>query len=396
MSSESFLSDIGKELSAVVTQYSARLGYVHGAFLLYGMVSFAVFSLSKTRGDAAATHVRWSSSLLVIALVNFFPWSYDRNENNPFRWLFWVFAAGFFAIAGVNGVVWEKGEGFLSRSQSEEWKGWMQALFLLYHYFRENRVYNGIRVFVSAYVFLTGMGNFAYFSRKGDFSGRRVAMMLLRINLLPACLSLVCGAGLFSDYYIAPLHSYWFLVCYAVCWCAVRMFPMMTQHSAEGVAIFICALFQVLFWEVVVGGGLMSAGVFPEWAQKSVGEISFRFGLERYVGLWGMVFAWGVQPRLQSWSKRSENVRTFSSGRPLNIILSFWFSALSLLIGAALVGVWYVFFGEIGDKFAYNVFHPHVAILPILGYLLVRNSTAFLRSAHFPLFEACGKISLEL
>lgn len=44
----------------------------------------------------------------------------------------------------------------LSRAQTEEWKGWMQFAFIMYHYYRAYSVYNVIRVFVSAYVWMTG------------------------------------------------------------------------------------------------------------------------------------------------------------------------------------------------------------------------------------------------
>ena len=46
----------------------------------------------------------------------------------------------------------------LNREQTEEWKGWMQVLFLLYHYFKAAEMYNAIRLFIAAYVWMTGFG----------------------------------------------------------------------------------------------------------------------------------------------------------------------------------------------------------------------------------------------
>jgi hypothetical protein len=46
----------------------------------------------------------------------------------------------------------------LNREQTEEWKGWMQVLFLLYHYFKASELYNAIRLFIAAYVWMTGFG----------------------------------------------------------------------------------------------------------------------------------------------------------------------------------------------------------------------------------------------
>jgi hypothetical protein len=46
----------------------------------------------------------------------------------------------------------------LNRQQTEEWKGWMQLILLLYHYMHATEVYNGIRVMITCYVWLTGFG----------------------------------------------------------------------------------------------------------------------------------------------------------------------------------------------------------------------------------------------
>ena len=46
----------------------------------------------------------------------------------------------------------------LNRDQTEEWKGWMQVMFGWYHYFHAKETYNAIRVFIAAYVWMTGFG----------------------------------------------------------------------------------------------------------------------------------------------------------------------------------------------------------------------------------------------
>ena len=46
----------------------------------------------------------------------------------------------------------KRGVQLLSRAQTEEWKGWMQFAFIMYHYYRMYSAYNEIRCFVSAYV----------------------------------------------------------------------------------------------------------------------------------------------------------------------------------------------------------------------------------------------------
>ncbi len=52
-----------------------------------------------------------------------------------------------------------------------------QVLFLLYHYYNAKEAYNAIRVFIAAYVWMTGFGNFAYYYKTSDFSlGRWAAL----------------------------------------------------------------------------------------------------------------------------------------------------------------------------------------------------------------------------
>jgi N-acetylneuraminate 9-O-acetyltransferase len=105
---------------------------------------------------------------------------------------------------------------YLSRDQTEEWKGWMQFAVLLYHYFGMSRVlwmYQLIRLMVASYLFMTGFGHALYFLRTNDFSLRRVAAVLIRLNTL----SVILAYGMRTDYsfyYFPALSSFWFLIIY--------------------------------------------------------------------------------------------------------------------------------------------------------------------------------------
>lgn len=46
----------------------------------------------------------------------------------------------------------------LNREQTEEWKGWMQVMFVWYHYFKAVETYNAVRIFIACYVWMTGFG----------------------------------------------------------------------------------------------------------------------------------------------------------------------------------------------------------------------------------------------
>lgn len=47
----------------------------------------------------------------------------------------------------------------------------------MYHYFAAKEIYNAIRVFIAAYVWMTGFGNFSYYYVRKDFSFARFAQV---------------------------------------------------------------------------------------------------------------------------------------------------------------------------------------------------------------------------
>uniref|UniRef100_A0A0A0KGC4 Cas1p 10 TM acyl transferase domain-containing protein n=1 Tax=Cucumis sativus TaxID=3659 RepID=A0A0A0KGC4_CUCSA len=76
---------------------------------------------------------------------------------------------------------------FLNRHQTEEWKGWMQVIFLMYHYFNAREIYNVGRVCVAAYVWMTGFGNFSYYYARKDFSLSRFAQACSPVDSSISC-----------------------------------------------------------------------------------------------------------------------------------------------------------------------------------------------------------------
>ena len=52
----------------------------------------------------------------------------------------------------------------MCRDHTEEWKGWMQVMFVWYHYFAAKEWYNWIRVYIACYVWMTGFGNLSTLS----------------------------------------------------------------------------------------------------------------------------------------------------------------------------------------------------------------------------------------
>ena len=69
--------------------------------------------------------------------------------TNP--WAFWgtnavILLAALLTLHRDDGLAVDGHVKPLQRDQTEEWKGWMQIMFVLYHYFAEAEIYNAIRM----------------------------------------------------------------------------------------------------------------------------------------------------------------------------------------------------------------------------------------------------------
>jgi len=129
---------------------------------------------------------------------------------------FWFVVCLFF-LAALCTLKKIKDTSVLGREQSDEWKGWMQFIFLLYHYYHASPVYNSVRVMIDCYVWMTGFGNFSFFYMKGDFGFVRFVQMLWRLNFVVMVLSLLMG-NTYILYYICPLHTFFFCLVYLTMW----------------------------------------------------------------------------------------------------------------------------------------------------------------------------------
>ena len=122
----------------------------------------------------------------------------------------------------------------------------MQVLFLLYHYFEARELYNGIRVLIAAYVWMTGFGNFLYYYKTRNFCLGRFAEMMWRLNFLVffCCLAL---NNSYMLYYICPMHTVYTVFVYAT----LAIFPKLNDNrwylfgKIVGSFVFICVVWDI-------------------------------------------------------------------------------------------------------------------------------------------------------
>ena len=103
----------------------------------------------------------------------------------------------------------------LGRHQTDEWKGFMQTWILLYHYFNCTETYKVVRLFVASFSWMTGYGNCYYYLTSNDFSARRLAKAIVRLNAFAALCCLALG-NQYMLYYICPLTTLHTILVYAI------------------------------------------------------------------------------------------------------------------------------------------------------------------------------------
>ncbi|KAM0812839.1 putative Cas1p 10 TM acyl transferase domain-containing protein [Seiridium cardinale] len=303
-------------------------------------------------------------------------------------------------------------EGFLSRDQTDEWKGWMQGLILIYHYNYASQtlwVYKLVRLLVSSYIFLSGYGHTTYLLRTEDYSLRRVAAVIFRLNFLSAILPYMMATD-YNFYYFAPLITFWYLVVFLTLGVCRRynQDPVLLLVKIVVAAIVTSCL--ILVPQPLQLLSTICRTIFHmHWDST---EIRFRLTVDRYIVFFGMITA-SIADRMRilrarqsitSWQQQQTNPVL---GRP-----SLLDPALSVLefpdaltkpikpLACAFSALFILFFTvvtqtQLHDKWQYNVGHPYMSWIPVLSFLVLRNSHKRLRNSYMAIPAALGKISLE-
>ena len=321
--------------------------------------------------------------------------SYDRDE--------WVFLVILLMVASV--YTWQRNDpneppppsegqvapvnentDVLNRYQTEEWKGWMQFMFLLYHYYHAEETYNLVRILITCYVWMTGFGNFSFFYLKGDYGVVRLLQMLWRLNFLVVFLCLTQGTT-YILYYICLLHTYYFLMVYAT----MRICKHM-NYTKWGIRmkLGVLAVIIAVLWDV--NTGLFRLVHFPFFGETPVlgansgtmWEWYFRSSLDHWSTFLGMIFALNF-PITSLFFRKLE-------AQPI-----MWEILAKGAVGLALFGAFWVWlWGPFQQgKTEYNQTNAYFGFIPLITYIYFRNLTPWLRGHSMELLHQIGKTTLE-
>jgi len=386
-------------------------------FLILGMMILPAMAYFRRKHVARISRMLPSATVLnalaVFNLVICFCFYADRTQifekaHKQFRRQEFLTAcsaaaiAGFFSVRknsfqGATEKVTEAPQdgGFLSRVQTDEWKGWMQAIILIYHYTHGSKtlwIYEIVRLLVASYLFLTGFGHTLYFLRKKDYSLKRVAGVLVRLNLLSCVLPYMMRTD-YLFYYFSPLVSFWFLVIY---------FTLKIGHEKNSDPIFIFA--KILFSIALTTAFTMIPGIleFIAFLLKYACGISwnmtewrFRTFLDMYIVYIGMITAM-LFHRTSKLKAKSITPETFMDNA-LRLVITYrrTFKTLTIILSLGLLPGFWLLTRRSPNKEDYNWWQPYLSFIPILSFITLRNSHRLLRNYHSEVFAWLGRCSLE-
>ncbi|KAL0930817.1 cas1 domain-containing protein [Colletotrichum truncatum] len=298
---------------------------------------------------------------------------------------------------------------FLSREQTDEWKGWMQAFILLYNYHAASEslaMYKVHKFLVATYIFLSCYGHTTYFLRTEDFSLRRVTYVLVRLNLL----SCVLGLATSSEWiiYSAPLMTFWFGVTFATLACFRSLNGNPVAFFLKVVVLATCINFLVqsthlpeMFLRILK----LTSSI--HW---DVDILRSHFALDRFIPYFGILTAAAVH-RVSVLKRRHHGISGWAPFKRSNDALDRGLLEIAyperdaiplkpivifFAIAYFIVFIILAFAAQVyQNNDSYNTFHPYTSPWFVLSAIITRNSFHGLRQLHISLAAALGQMSLE-
>ncbi|OHE92782.1 Cas1p-like protein [Colletotrichum orchidophilum] len=298
---------------------------------------------------------------------------------------------------------------FLSREQTDEWRGWMLVFVLLYKYHTASEslaMYKVHKFLIATFIFLFSYGHTMYFLRTEDFSLRRVAYVLGRLNVLACLIAFMVSSEWII--YSAPLMTFWFAVIYATLAC-------FKKSNSNPVAFFVKVVVFAAWTSYLVQSTRTperfvlilgrTCGIY--W---DVNLLRAHFTMDRFIPYFGILVA-AATHRVSVLKRRQHGINSQASFERINNALDrgllkvtypqrdaipvkpiMVFFAIAYLI----VFIILAFIAEVYDNNkSYNTYHPYTSPWFVLSAIIARNSFRRLRDLQIPPAVALGRMSLE-
>ncbi|GAB0100574.1 CAS1 domain-containing protein 1 [Sergentomyia squamirostris] len=325
--------------------------------------------------------------------TNFF-----MKENKYYsEFSFWIPVGYVFAL----GLFFTEDSRFtkvLHRDETDELKGWMQLVILVYHMTGAESVlpiHMHIKVLISGYLFLSGYGHFTYMWQTGNAGLVRFFQILFRLNFTTILLCL-CMNRPYQFYYFVPLISFWYCLIYVV----LALPPHITASTVDsnpyqylylaGKFVSLMAVITILYMSEVFFERIF---VTRPWkalfvtTDDDIHEWWYRWKLDRYTITSGMVFA-AVFHVAQKYAVFDDNNHGNLFSRRISL------TATLAAVGG--VGFYTTFSFLCRNKQDCEEIHSYIVFIPIIGYIVLRNISGILRTRYSSFFAWFGRISLEL
>jgi hypothetical protein len=268
----------------------------------------------------------------------------------------------------------------------------MQFLILVYHYTGSSQtlgIYKIVRILVSSYLFMTGFGHTIFFYQNNDYSLRRCAAVLIRLNLLSCLLPYAMGTD-YLFYYFAPLITFWYMVIYLT---------MRIGHSRNSSLTFLIAKMiisaSIVALLIKVPDVLETVFAILKYTcniKWNVTEWRFRLQLDAYIVFVGMLC--GVTLTMASSILHEEQTVTVPFA-PIIRRHWAWIRMATISSGLAALPLCWHFAERFSNKADYNRWVPYFSWVPILSFVILRNCTGRACNYRSSLFVWLGRHSLE-
>uniref|UniRef100_W8BGX7 CAS1 domain-containing protein 1 n=1 Tax=Ceratitis capitata TaxID=7213 RepID=W8BGX7_CERCA len=326
--------------------------------------------------------------------TNFF-----MKENKYYsEFSFWIPVGYVFAL----GIFFTEESRFtkvLNRDQTDELKGWIMLVVLIYYMTGAHRVlpiHMHIKLLISSYLFITGYTHFSYMWQTGGNSAFvRFFQVMFRLNFVTVILCF-CMNRPYQFYYFVPLLSFWLCVIYFV----LSLPPRISAQSVDSHPLhylYLVAKFIGCFSVITI---LFMSEVFFErifltrpWkalfvsTDDDIHEWWYQWKLDRYTVTFGMIFA-ACFHTAQKYSIFDDNNHGNLFARRTSITVT--------LLALLSVCLYTTFSFLCRNEQECEEIHSYIVFIPIVGYIVLRNISGILRTRYSAFFAWFGRISLEL